>query len=346
MDRRYGTDAGSAAARHPAEGSTRRRSKVSLSGGPFACHQGRHGAWHGHLPFVSNADGHSSSVATRSNRRERQGPPSSCSLGAVTTSRRAAPPERRLRVPGTRNLRDVGGYPTAGGRRTRWRTLLRTDALDQLPDASQQTLIDMGLRQVIDLRWPHELADGPSVFATSDRVRYRSIPLLNNELVDGGMAATYRHMLDTRSAQLAAIARAILEPEGLPAVIGCAAGIDRTGVTIAILLSAVGVPADVVAADYALSVDSYADESTASALTDWRGGPVSLDCRPEYMITSLEHLDRSHGGARALLERNGLTPAELDRLSDVLTEPVVEAAGYARRDDGPTSSLAAAGGAS
>jgi hypothetical protein len=28
--------AGSAAARHPAEGSTRRRSKVSVSGGPFA----------------------------------------------------------------------------------------------------------------------------------------------------------------------------------------------------------------------------------------------------------------------------------------------------------------------
>ncbi|HEY0442751.1 MAG TPA: tyrosine-protein phosphatase [Candidatus Limnocylindrales bacterium] len=265
----------------------------------------------------------------------------------MTTSRRAAPPERRLRIPGTRNLRDVGGYPAADGRRTRWRTLLRTDALDQLPDASQQMLIDLGLRQVIDLRWPHELADWPSVFAASTRVRYRSVPLLNNEVVDGGMAATYRHMLDNRAAQLAAIARAILEPDGVPAVIGCAAGIDRTGVTIAILLSAVGVPADVVAADYALSVDSYADESSASAMTDWRSGPVSLDCRPEYMQTALEHLERKHGGARALLERHGLTAAELDRLTAVLTEPVEAATGdVALRGRGSTSDLAVARGAS
>ena len=77
-----------------------------------------------------------------------------------------ARPERRLRLPGTRNLRDVGGYPAGEGRRTRWRTLLRTDALDRLPPGSQRSLVELGLRQVIDLRWPHELAESPSVFAT------------------------------------------------------------------------------------------------------------------------------------------------------------------------------------
>ena len=156
---------------------------------------------------------------------------------------------------------------------------------------------------MIDVRWAHEVEGRPSVFRDSDEVRYRNMPLMPDEAVPDGIAATYRHMFDTRSTALAGIARALVEPEGLPAVIGCAAGVDRTGVTVALLLSAVGVPAEVVAADYALSVESFATDGAASGLADWRGGPVTLDCQPEYMFEALDHLERVHGGAPALLAR-------------------------------------------
>ena len=126
-----------------------------------------------------------------------------------------------------------------------------------------------------------------------------------DKAVPDGIAATYRHMFDTRSTALAGIARALLEPDGLPVVIGCAAGVDRTGVAVALLLSAVGVPADVVAGDYALSVESFAGDGVDSGLFDWRGGAVTLDCRPEYMLDALDHLERAHGGAPALLAREG-----------------------------------------
>jgi protein tyrosine/serine phosphatase len=230
-------------------------------------------------------------------------------------------PGRHLRLAGTRNLRDVGGYPAGDGRRTRWRTLLRTDALDQLPAASQAALHDLGVRQVIDVRWGHEVDAHPSVFRGSDRVRYRNLPLMPDEAVPEGIAATYRHMYDTRSASLAAIARALVEPDGVPVVIGCAAGVDRTGVTVGLLLSAVGVPADVVAGDYALSVETYAGDGADSGLDDWRGGSITLDCRPEYMFEALDHLDRVHGGARALLEREGFGAEDVERLRELLTEP-------------------------
>ena len=230
-------------------------------------------------------------------------------------------PERHLRLAGTRNLRDVGGYPAGDGRRTRWRTLLRTDALDRLPAASQAALHDIGVRQVIDVRWGHEVDARPSVFRGSDRVRYRNLPLMPDEAVPEGIAATYRHMYDTRSASLAAIARALVEPDGVPVVIGCAAGVDRTGVTVGLLLSAVGVPADVVAGDYALSVETYAGDGIDSGLDDWRGGSITLDCRPEYMLEALAHLDRVHGGAQALLEREGFGAADVERLRELLTEP-------------------------
>jgi protein-tyrosine phosphatase len=217
----------------------------------------------------------------------------------------------------------VGGYPAKGGRRTRWRTLLRTDALDVIPAESQETLRELGLRTVIDLRWPYELVEAPSVFATQAGVRYRSIPLLEDDPTPViGLAATYRLMLDQRAPQLADVARALLEPGGLPAVIGCAAGKDRTGVTIALLLSAVGVPADVIVADYVLTGAAFAEPDPDDPhFVDWRATPVELECPPEYMEAMLEHLAVRHGGAGALLRRNGLAPADLDLLVDRLTEP-------------------------
>jgi hypothetical protein len=39
------------------------------------------------------------------------------------------------------------------------------------------------------------------------------------------------------------------------------------------------------------------------------------------MLQAVDHLERHHGGAAALLHRNGLTAEELDRLTEVLTEP-------------------------
>ncbi len=233
---------------------------------------------------------------------------------------------RHIRLPGTRNLRDVGGYPARGGRRTRWRTLLRTDALDVIPPSSRQALIDIGLRSVIDLRWPHELVEAPSVFATEARVRYRSIPLLEDDPTPAiGLAATYRHMLDERGPQLADVARTLLEPEGLPAVIGCAAGKDRTGVTIALLLSAVGVPTDVIVADYTMTGTAFARPNGHDPhLVDWRAGPLDLDCPPAYMEAMLEHLAVRHGGAGRLLIRNGLSPADVSLLAERLTEPATD----------------------
>jgi len=230
--------------------------------------------------------------------------------------------DRHIRLAGTRNLRDVGGYPAADGRRTRWRTLLRTDSLDRLPAASQAQLLDLGLRQVIDLRWPHELEENPSVFRVSEAVRYRSIPLLEDDPTPQlGLAGTYRHMLDVRAPQLVEVVRALLEPDGLPAIVGCAAGKDRTGVAIALVLAAVGVPNDAVVVDYALSAELFAADVADEHLTDWRGAPAAVECPPEYMLEALEHLEGRHGGAAALLLRNGLTETDLARLRELLTEP-------------------------
>jgi protein-tyrosine phosphatase len=233
------------------------------------------------------------------------------------------PVDRHLPLPGTRNLRDVGGYPAATGRQTRWRTLLRTDSLDLLPAESQERLLGLGLRQVIDLRWPSELDEAPSVFQASDRLRYTSIPLLADDPTPHlGLAGMYRHIFDARATQLVEVVRALLTPGGAPAVIGCAAGKDRTGVAIALVLAVAGVPRDIIVEDYALSAPMFARPMDDPNINDWRAGSIEVESPPEYMESSLAHLDERHGGAAGLLRANGLTDAELDALVELITEPV------------------------
>jgi protein-tyrosine phosphatase len=239
-------------------------------------------------------------------------------LGAMTTTE----PDRHLVLAGTRNVRDVGGYPAAGGRRTRWRTLLRSDELTRLPDASRVALEELGLRQVVDLRWPEELVISPNSFRESERVRYTSIPLLADDPTPhAGLEGMYKHVLDARGTQLADVVRALLAEDGLPAIIGCAAGKDRTGVTIALLLDLAGVPRDVIVEDYAISAHYFASPAAHIELDDWRSRSLVVDSPPEFMEGALAHLDGMHGGARSLLRRHGLADAELDRLVDLLTEP-------------------------
>ena len=234
-------------------------------------------------------------------------------------------PARHLVLDGTRNLRDVGGYPAASGRRIRWRTLLRSDELTRLPVRTRDVLEALGLRQVIDLRWPEELLLSPNTFAGAPAgpVRYTSIPLLADDPTPhAGLAGMYQHVLDARGSQLAEVVRALLAEDGLPAVIGCAAGKDRTGVTIALLLDLAGVPRDVIVDDYAISAHYFASPVTHIERDDWRSGSLVVDSPPEFIESALAHLDERHGGARSLLRAHGITDGEMDRLVALLTEPV------------------------
>jgi len=231
--------------------------------------------------------------------------------------------QRHLRVAGTRNLRDVGGYEAGPGRETRWETLFRSDSLDKLPASSQSTIADLGIRLVIDLRHRAEVESWPSVFRASPSVGYVRAPIFEDPPDPAlTIVGVYRQMLDEHGGGIAAAVRAIVQPGALPAIIGCAAGVDRTGVTIAVILSAVGVPPEVIASDYALSVASYAFDAPESGLDDWRAGPVDIDAAPETMAATLDYLDRRYGGGRGFLIERGLTDDEVDRLAELLTAPV------------------------
>jgi protein-tyrosine phosphatase len=240
--------------------------------------------------------------------------------------------ERHLRLEGTRNLRDVGGYPTRQGGRTRWRTLFRSDCLDRLSPAGQAWLVEQaGLRMVIDVRDATELAERPNVFAASPHLRYRHIPLFDTPLPPDSQPPPfdvgYWRILELCQPRIRAIIHTLVEPGGLPALIHCHAGKDRTGVVVAVILAAVGVQPSAIAADYALSAaclgQTYIDETRtwfASLGWSWEEYSQLAGSPAEVMLGVLEELDRRYGSVAGYLASIGVEAAALERLRALLTE--------------------------
>src|SRR5579884_3364320 len=128
--------------------------------------------------------------------------------------------ERRLSWDACLNARDVGGYETSDGHRIRWRALLRADNLCRLTPAGQAALREYGVRTIIDLRTPDELAAAPHPFAqprTDGAMAYLSLPLVDaadpEQVEKLGAARTqaesYCLVLRECRAQMAVIMRAI-----------------------------------------------------------------------------------------------------------------------------------------
>src|SRR5258708_16224605 len=194
---------------------------------------------------------------------------------------------RRIALPGTLNLRDLGGYPTSDGGTVRWRTLLRSDALHRLDDTGRATLAGIGLRTVVDLRTDEEAAQAPSALDGTGARGFR-VPLFRAEDLGDlppALAAIYRPMIDDRGAAIAeAVGR--LSPGGArPGLIHCSAGQDRTGLGLAPVLELIGVPDEIIAADYALSAGNLdagpaPGMSRIQAISGGRGGGPGRLCAP------------------------------------------------------------------
>ncbi len=177
-------------------------------------------------------------------------------------------PGRIIEVEGVFNFRDIGGYHTADGRRVRSGLIYRSGALGNVTEAGLAKLQELGIKLVCDLRSDEEQVRAPdklpqnpaTVYAhlplvAADNQRERLIALLfNRSRFNTMMPDMYTRVIIDNNAHLYGdILRRLANADNLPAIIHCTAGKDRTGVAAMLILSLLGVPEDVILADYSLS---------------------------------------------------------------------------------------------
>jgi protein-tyrosine phosphatase len=164
-------------------------------------------------------------------------------------------------VEGMSNLRDVGGYPLESGGRVRSGLLFRGSAPGDLTPAGAEQIAKLGLRTIVDLREPAELDQLPSPDVDGWITTHN--PIYRNRVDVNGvrdLGTLYSKILRECTDSVVAAVEKLAEPDALPALVHCSLGKDRTGVVIAIVLSVLGVPDDVVAEDYRRTDDAFTVE--------------------------------------------------------------------------------------
>jgi protein-tyrosine phosphatase len=243
-------------------------------------------------------------------------------------------PQRHVPLQGTYNVRDCGGYYTREGRMVKWGVFYRADGLHLLTPEGQAALLSRGVLTIVDLRRSDELKIAPNVFADALNVRYHHVSLLvDQEFVAGAqqdpepLVVIYRSILDDRQEQVYQILSTFAEAAGLPGLVHCTAGKDRTGLIAALLLALVGVPYETIIADYALTstylgegfMEAAKKRALARGLT-WEQYAPLVTCPPENMAQTLKHLDETYGGVSPYLRHIGLSEAQLAHLRAMLLD--------------------------
>lgn len=217
--------------------------------------------------------------------------------------------ERLLSVEGAYNVRDLGGYAAADGKKVRWGMVYRAGDLHNLTDSGLRALESRDIVSIVDFRTEREKTHQPHRFPATVK-NYYELP------ADPGNMMTLTTITEENGAQMMMdLNRALVNnmqevyreffailqnPENVPLLFNCSAGKDRTGFAAALFLSSLGVARAAIYRDYLLSADyvrekyrAYVEESPALE-------PV-MTVRREYLAAAFEEIDRKYGGVDSYL---------------------------------------------
>ncbi|WP_371616329.1 tyrosine-protein phosphatase [Streptomyces sp. NBC_00454] len=219
------------------------------------------------------------------------------------------------------NFRDLGGYRTSEGATVAWGALYRADSLGKLDGADWDRFLGLGIRTVIDLRYPWE-ADAKGRIPEPERFTYANLSIEHRPYdqaeIDPDLdpwrflADRFAEVAEDGVEEIRAAIELIAEGPG-PAVFHCTSGKDRTGLIAALVLTLLGVDEEQVLADFALT-----ELATARLTADWHTANPGRTMRwPSYgrapaeiLRLTLADLTARHGSVEAYLTQCvGITAA-------------------------------------
>lgn len=184
---------------------------------------------------------------------------------------------QQLTIQGDRNFRDLGGIIGENGKKISHNKLFRSGRLARITDADIDTIQNIGIKRIIDLRTSMERQQ------TSDReiegVTNLHIPLLEGD-IGAFMGRIMSKELDAKefmlefygtidSLKIASWSRIfdLLEKEE-PTLWHCSSGKDRTGMTTTLILASLGVDEKTIIKEFMMS-NYYLEETHNRTLANF-----------------------------------------------------------------------------
>jgi len=253
-----------------------------------------------------------------------------------------------IRLKGSANFREIGGYTTNNGHRVKRNRIFRTGQLAELTDEDLDIIRKLAIRAAVDMRgqnevdlypsrWPEDIdtewvhAAVHSDIRAGDKNMYTILKA--DPTPDGAMK-----MVECACEQLPfaighalkAIVDLILK-EKTPIVYFCSNGRDRTGVISMLLLYMLGVDKQGITDDYMLTNDYIDLDGSIDLAMNVLGKKFGF--KPDYetlrtmsvvykesVDTVFDSINQEYGTTEKYLDKQGITDREIKGLRELLLE--------------------------
>jgi protein-tyrosine phosphatase len=227
---------------------------------------------------------------------------------------------RMVRVEGTVNFRDLGGYATSDGHHVKWNKIYRCADISKLTNRDLDTLRERRITYDVDLRGVKESQAAP------DRINPNTDYVLcpagsDNNLSDwmksisgltsGGdsMMVVYYSKTDFLADRYRPFFQKLLSvPSDQSLVFHCTAGKDRTGIGAALLLYTLGVPYNTILEDY-LATNYYRAGANENMVKQMEARHINAQvakdmasAKKEYLDATFQAITRQYGSIEKFLK--------------------------------------------
>jgi len=224
-----------------------------------------------------------------------------------------------MQIVGASNFRSVTGLRPV---------LFRSDHLGALDEADAAQVRALGIRRVLDFRGVDERASAmcalPDVTVHSLAIEPTIVQTLQGLIAAGQqltaadmtthMQDTYRGFVRNNTHRFAEFFGHLLASDE-PTVFHCTAGKDRTGFAAALLLQAVGVPADAVMHDYLATNERLRIPEVSRWGLPREAMLVLWRVQPDFLHAALAEAEAQYGSVEGYLREGlGLGDPERERL--------------------------------
>lgn len=233
---------------------------------------------------------------------------------------------RQILLEGAYNVRDIGGYPTGDGHKTRPGVFIRADNMASLTQNDTTILQGMGVTLAVDMRSPLEIRAQPSKLENFEGILYENVVMfdgIQSAAFQGAfptsMGALYQSLLNSCREQYLRIFTLFAQNSGI-SLFHCTAGKDRTGVVALLLLDLAGVLDEAIVADYVATEDcltpAFSRQIRQASAIEVEVPDYVLRAKGPEMEKTLSYLREKHGGAYAYLAGCGVDKQQLDGLRE------------------------------
>ena len=241
------------------------------------------------------------------------------------------------------NLRDCGGHRTSGGKQLKSGMLYRSGTLDHLRGKHFSTVASLKLKTIIDLRPSKERHGRITFLPGCNRVmvpydiesitRKRIMPFFHKRHgtpgLIGAVESVYYDAVSPESNPIRMVFEYLTAERNYPVCINCFAGKDRTGLTIALLLSLLDVPFAAIMEDYLATNTNLLPrvrrvttpmKLLSFGLLPTRTWEAALSAYDSYLSTAFNRIRNEYGGITNYLSMCGISATRQKQFSAIMVK--------------------------